>query len=288
MLLLPVVYFVIFSYWPMINILIAFMQNNIFIPVWQSPWERWVGLANFRWAFNNVQFFQAVRNTIMFSVLDLVVGFPAPIILALLLNEIKFPKFKRVTQTISYMPFFLSWIIISGLMINLFRTQTGAVNNIIMAMGFEPVPFLASSWHWVFTNVFTSVWRTVGWSTIIYLAAITNVNPELYEAADIDGATRIRKMWNVTLPSILPVITVLLILTLGGIVGADFARFVATENMLVRDVSTVLPIFVFRWGLEGAQFHRAAAVGLISSIINLFFLFGANYISRKVTGSGLW
>jgi len=288
MLILPIAFFVIFSYWPMVNLLIAFMTNNIFVPVTDAPWDRWVGLDNFRWALQNIQFIQAVRNTLMFSFLDLVIGFPMPIILALLLNELKFKRFKRITQTISYMPFFLSWIIVGGLMLRLFQTQTGAVNNIIMSFGFEPVPFLTSSNHWAFTNVFTAIWRGLGFNTIIYLAAITAVSPELYEAADMDGASRLRKMWHVTLPGIRPVILTLLILTLGGIMGADMARFLAMENHLVRDVSTVLPIFVFRWGIEGAQFHRAAAVGLIASVINLVILFSANFISRKVSGSGLW
>jgi len=288
MLLLPIAYFFIFSYWPMVNLLIAFMTNNIIIPITQAPWERWVGLANFRWAFDNIQFVQAVRNTVMFSLMDLGIGFPMPIILALLFNELKFKRFKKITQTISYMPFFLSWIIVGGLMLTLFRTQTGAVNLLLMNLGFEPITFLTSSNHWAFTNVFTAIWRSLGFNTIIYLAAITAVNPELYEAADMDGASRLRKMWHVTLPGIRPVIITLLILTLGGIMGADMARFLATENHLVRDVSTVLPIFVFRWGLEGAQYHRAAAVGLMASIINLIILFSANFISRKVSGSGLW
>ena len=288
MLLLPIAFFLVFSYWPMINILIAFMTNNIRIPVTYNTMDRWVGLANFRWALANVQFIQAVRNTVMFSFLDLILGFPMPIILALLLNELKFKRFKKITQTISYMPFFLSWIIVGGLMFRLFRTETGAINNIIMRFGFSPIPFLTSSRHWVFTNVFTAIWRGLGWNTIIYLAAITAVNPELYEAAEMDGANRLRRMWHVTLPGIQPVIITLLILTLGGIMGADMARFLATENHLVRDVSTVLPIFIFRWGIEGAQFHRAAAVGLIGSIINLIILFSANFISRRVSGKGLW
>ena len=288
MLVLPIAFFAVFSYWPMINILIAFMTNNIRIPVTQATSERWVGLANFRWVLDNIQFVQAVRNTVMFSFLDLLLGFPMPIILALLLNELKFKRFKKITQTISYMPFFLSWIIVGGLMLRLFRTETGAVNNIIMRMGFDPIPFMTNSNHWIFTNVFTAIWRGLGWNTIIYLAAITAVNPELYEAAEMDGASRLRKMWHVTLPGIQPVIITLLILSLGAIMSADMARFLATENHLVRDVSTVLPIFVFRWGLEGAQFHRAAAAGLIGSIINLIILFSANFLSRKVTGKGLW
>jgi len=289
MLVLPITFFLIFSYWPMINILIAFMRNNVIIPVTTEPWTRWVGLENFYWLFDNVQFRQAARNTVMFSLLDLVIGFPMPIILALLLNELKFKFFKRFTQTITYMPFFLSWIIVGGLMIRLFRTETGAVNIFLMNyLGLENgIPFLTNSNHWIFTNVFTNIWRGLGWNTIIYLAAITAVNPELYEAADLDGANRLRKMWHVTLPGIRPVIMTLLILTLGGIMGADMARFLATENHLVRDASTVFPIFVFRWGIEGLQYHRAAAAGLFASFLNLIFLFTANFFSPKGTGNGL-
>ena len=284
MLLLPITFFIVFSYWPMVNILIAFMRNNIITPVLYQPWDRWVGLENFRWLFDNVQFQQAFRNTIMFSILDMAIGFPLPIILALLLNEIKFKRFKRVTQTITYMPFFLSWIIIGGLVTRLFRTDTGAIN----VMFGTTIPFLTDSTNWVFTNVFTNIWRGLGWNTIIYLAAITAVNPELYEAADLDGASRLRKMWHVTLPGIRPVIMTLLILTLGGIMGADMARFLAMENRLVADVSMVFPIFVLRWGIEGLQYHRAAAAGLVASLLNLVFLFCANFASRKATGSGLW
>jgi putative aldouronate transport system permease protein len=284
MLALPIAFFLIFSYWPMVNILIAFMRNNIIIPILYQPWDRWVGLENFRWLMDNVQFQQAFRNTIMFSVLDLVLGFPLPIILALLLNELKFKRFKRLTQTITYMPFFLSWIIIGGMAVRLFHTQTGAVNILFNSN----IAFLSDSTNWTFTNVFTNIWRGLGWNTIIYLAAITAVNPELYEAADLDGASRLRKMWHVTLPSIRPVIMTLLILTLGGIMGADMARFLALENRLVADVAMVFPIFVLRWGIEGLQFHRAAAAGLVASLLNLVFLFTANFVSRKATGSGLW
>ena len=286
MLLLPIAFFFIFSYMPMINMLIAFKQNNIIRPIMEVPW---VGLDNFRWLFNNVQFFDAIRNTIMFSVLDLAIGFPAPIILALLLNEIKFRKFKRITQTISYMPFFLSWVIIGGLSTRLLAPD-GAVNNILVnTLSFnQPVPFLSNDTYWIATNVFFAIWRSLGWNTIIYLAAITAVNPELYEAADIDGASRLRKMWHVTLPGIRPVIVILFILTIGQIMGADMARFLAMENNLVLHVSLVMPIFVFRWGIQGLQYHRAAAAGLVGSVINLVLLFGANMLARKLGGRGLW
>jgi len=285
MLVLPVAYFFIFSYVPLVNVLLAFKQNNVVARVWDVPW---VGFDNFVHIFSLQIFRDAIRNTLMFSFLDLVIGFPAPIILALLLNELKLPRFKKITQTISYMPFFLSWVIVGGLSVSLFSTSTGTINAIIINMGFDPIPFLNNPRYWVFTNVLLSVWRSVGWNTIIYLAAITNVNPELYEAADMDGASRIRKMWHVTLPSIRPVIIILLILTLGQIMGADLARFISLENLIVRSVSEVLPTFVFRWGLQSMQFSIAAAVGIFQSLIGMVLLLSANFAVKKLGGQGFW
>jgi len=287
MLVLPIAFFVIFRYWPMYNILLAFKQNNIFLPLLEVPW---VGMDNFAHAWSMDHFHNAVQSTVMFSVLDLVIGFPAPIVLAILLNELKFKKFKRITQTISYMPHFLSWIIISGMALRLFATNTGAVNNILMAwFNMEPIPFLADTTHWVFTVVLIAVWRSLGWNSIIYLAAITSINPELYEAAEVDGASRLRKIWHVTLPGIRPVIVILFILTMGNIMGADFERFMALSNNLVRSVSDVLPVFVFRWGLLNLQYALATAVGVIQAVINLLLLLGANFVIKKIDGeAGLW
>ena len=284
MLLLPMVYFFVFSYLPMVYIQLAFRQNNVVQPVWDVAW---VGWANFQRAFDIQPFMTAIRNTLMFSFLDLVFGFPAPIILALMLNELKLPRFKKLTQTISYMPFFLSWVIIGGLMTRLFAGN-GTINNILMQRGHEAVPFLTDNVNWVFMNVFTNIWRGVGWNTIIYLAAITNVNPELYEAADMDGASRLRKIWHVTLPGIRPVMVIILILTLGHIMGADLARFVTLENNLVRDVSDVIPTFIWRWGLQSFQFSLAAAVGIFQSIIGMILLIGANHVAKKLGSHGFW
>jgi len=287
MLLLPITFFIIFRYIPMVNIALAFKQNNVFLPLFEVPW---VGLDNFRHAWAMDHFHNAVRSTVMFSILDMAVGFPAPIILALLLNELKFKRFKRITQTISYMPHFLSWIIIAGMVLRLFATDTGAINN-LMASWFNmaPVPFLAETTPWVWTVVFTAVWRSLGFNTILYLAAITSINSELYEAAEVDGASRLRKIWHVTLPGIRPVIVILFILTMGNIMSADFERFMALSNNLVRSVSDVLPVFVFRWGLQSLRFSLAAAVGVIQSVINMILLLGANYVIKKIDGeAGLW
>jgi putative aldouronate transport system permease protein len=291
MLLLPMAFFIIFRYVPMINMQIAFRENNIIRDIWEVDW---VGFANFERALVHPPFRNAFRNTIVFSVLDIAFGFPSPIILALLLNELKFRKFKRVTQTISYMPHFLSWIIISGMAIRLFSTNVGTVNDILYPRFYpfisEPIPFLTSEVHWVVTVVLLGVWRSIGWNTIIYLAAITGVNPELYEAADMDGASRLRKMWHVTLPGIRPVIIILFILALGGTMGADFERFLALRNDLVDNVSEVLPLYVWRWGITRPHVGQAmaTAVGLMQNIINFGLLMGANFIVKKLGGSGLW
>lgn len=285
MLVLPVLFFFIFSYLPLINIQLAWRANNVVQSVWNVPW---VGWDNFARAFQLQPFRSAIRNTLMFSFLDLVLGFPAPIILALLLNELKFPRFKKVTQTISYMPFFLSWVIIGGLATRLFSTSYGTINNLLYQAGFDRIPFLTDNTNWVFTNVFTNIWRGIGWNTIIYLAAITNVSPELYEAADMDGASRLRKMWHVTLPGIRPVMVIILILTLGHIMGADLARFITLDNNLVRDVAEVIPTFTFRWGLQSFQFALAAAVGIFQSIIGMTLLLAANWGAKKLGSHGFW
>jgi putative aldouronate transport system permease protein len=224
----------------------------------------------------------------MLNLLDLIVGFPAPIILAILLNELAFKKFKRITQTIVYMPHFLSWIIISGLALQLFAPTNGFVNIFIQKLGFESIPFLNSSFHWVWTYVFLGIWQSVGWNTIIYLAAITGINPEQYEAASVDGASRLRKIWHITLPGIKSTIIILLILSLGRILGSEFDRPYALGNMLVSDVSNVIATFVYTNGIRGLQFSLTTAVGLFQSVIGVIFIFGANSLARRFGERGIW
>jgi len=288
MLILPLVFFAVFSYWPMPNILIAFTVNQPLTSVWDNiAGGGWVGFGNFVRAFETPQFVNAVRNTIRFSFWDLVVGFPAPIILALLLNELKWERFKKVTQTISYLPHFLSWVIIGAMALQLFSQSSGAVTSLIYNWTGTEVNFLTDHRNWSMTNVAFAVWRSLGFNTIIYLAAITSISPELYEAADIDGASRLRKMWHITLPEIRPVIATLLILALGGIMAADLARFEAMGNSLVRPVADVIPMFIFRWALEGNQFSLGAAIGIIQNLIGLFLILGGNVVIKKLGGNGI-
>jgi putative aldouronate transport system permease protein len=288
MLSLPIAFFVIFRYIPMTYIQIAFKKFNLFKSVWEMEPAGSYGFEWFIKAFSNRDFFYALRNTLLLNTLDLLAGFPAPIILALLLNELAFKMFKRVTQTVVYMPHFLSWIIISGLALQLFAPTTGLVNIVLMKMGFEAVPFLNEPTYWVVTYILLGIWQSVGWNTIIYLAAITGISPELYEAASVDGAGRLRRIWHITLPGIRPTIIVLLIMSLGRILGSEFDRPYALGNNLVKGVSNVISTFVYTVGIRGSQFSLTTAVGLFQSVICVIFLAAANTIAEKSGERGIF
>lgn len=288
LLALPLIYFLVFRYIPMSYIQIAFKKYNITQSAWDMEWAKNGGWEYFIKAFSNRDFLYALRNTIMLNFLDLIIGFPAPIILALILNELTFKKFKRLTQTVVYMPHFLSWIIISGLSLQLFAPTNGLVNIILNNMGIDSIPFLNNPSHWVWTYILWGVWQSAGWNTIIYLAAITGINPELYEAASVDGANRFKKMWHITLPGLRPTIVVLLIMSLGRILGSEFDRPYAMGNNLVRSVSNVISTFVYTNGIKGLQFSLTTAVGLFQSVICVIFLLLANTIAKRFGDRGIW
>lgn len=288
MLVLPISFFMTFRYIPMAYIQIAFKKYSIVKSPWEMPWANNHGFEYFIKAFSNRDFLYAVRNTIMLNLLDLVIGFPAPIILALLLNELPFRRFKRVTQTVAYMPHFLSWIIIYGMALHLLAPSSGLVNIVLSRLGFEPIPFLNSSTHWVGTYVLLGVWQSVGWNTIIYLAALTSINPELYEAAAVDGANRFRAIWHVTLPGLRPTIITLLILNLGRILSSEFDRPYALGNALVSNVSNVIATFVYTYGIRGLQFSLTTAVGLFQSVVCVVFLFAADALAKRFGERGIW
>ena len=283
LLALPLLYLLIFKYVPMIYIQIAFKKYSIVQSVWEMPLAANHGFEYFIKAFKNRDFINALRNTLTLNLLDLVIGFPAPI-----LNELVFKKFKRVVQTIAYMPHFLSWVIIYGLALQIFAPTTGFLNMILTGLGFESVPFLNDSAHWVGTYIFLGVWQSFGWNSIVYLAAIAGINSELYEAASVDGAGRFKKMWHITLPGIKPTIVVLLVMNLGNILGSGFDRPFALQNNLVMDVAEVLSTFVYKNGIKGLQFSLTTAVGFFQSIVCVIFLLLANWISRKLGERGIW
>ena len=287
MLLPPLAFFVIFRYIPMTNIVIAFKDYNMFRSIWAVPW---VGLKWFQKAIVSRDFFYALRNTIGLNLLDLAIGFPAPIMLAILLNELVYRRFKRITQTIVYLPHFLSWIIISGLAFQLFAPNTGLVNMALSRWGWvsAPIRFLDTTRGWVITYIFLGLWQSIGWNTIIYLAAITGISPELYEAAEVDGASRLRKIWHVTLPGLRPTIVTLLIMSLGRILGSEFDRPYALRNSLVAEVADVISTYVYRTGIRANQFSLAAAVGLFQSVVCVIFLVAANSIAKRAGERGIW
>lgn len=288
LLFLPLLYLLIFKYIPMVYIQIAFKKYSIVQSVWQMPWAANHGFEYFIKAFSSKDFLVALRNTLVLNILDLLAGFPAPIIFALVLNELCFKKFKRVVQTIAYMPHFLSWVIIYGLALQLLAPTNGLINMWLTSMGFEAIPFLNESKHWIGTYVGLGVWQNFGWGSIIYLAAIAGISPELYEAAAVDGAGRFRKIWHITLPGIRPTIVTLLIMNLGGILGSGFDRPFALQNTIVRDVSEVISTYVFKVGIRGLQFSLTTAIGLFQSVVGVIFLLASNKLARKMGERGIW
>jgi putative aldouronate transport system permease protein len=288
MLVLPMAFFIIFRYIPMTNIVIAFKDYNIFQGVWAEG-SPWVGLKWFQRAFSTRDFWNALRNTIYLNLFDLLMGFPAPIILALLLNELVFKTYKKFTQTVIYLPHFLSWIIVSSIASRLLAPTTGVVNLFLVEnFGIGPIDFLMDKGKWVMTYIFFGVWKEMGWGTIIYLAAITGINPELYEAAEVDGAGRWRKLWHITLPGIRPTIVVLLIMNIGRILGIEFDRPYTMMNNIVMEVADVLSTLVYRLGIRSFQYSLTAAIGLFQSIVCVIFLVGANALAKKLGERGIW
>ncbi len=284
LLVLPVSYFIIFKYGPMYGILIAFKDFNFFQGINGSEW---IGLDGFREVFAMPDFYKVLRNTLMLNFLDLIVSFPAPLFLAIMLYELKIGWFKKLSQTILYIPHFISWVIIGGIVLQVFGTQSGMINNIITSLGFDAIPFLTDKKDWLITYLAVGVWQSAGWGTIIYLAALTGINRELFEAADVDGAGRLRKIWSITLPSLKPTIVTLLIINLGHMIAIGFERPYIIGNTAVRDYADVLSTFVYRIGIESGQYTIATVVGLFQALVGLVFVLGANYASKKLADQSI-
>jgi putative aldouronate transport system permease protein len=285
LLFLPIAHTIIFRYLPMYGVTIAFRDYNLFKGIFGSPW---IGLDAFREVFQTKGFFRALRNTFMLNGLDLFVGFPAPIILALILNELRSRRYKRLAQSILYLPHFLSWVIIAGIVLRVFAPTNGLLNIFFRSIGLNTVPFLTEPPQWVVTYIGVGVWQNIGWGTIIYLAAISGISPELYEAAEVDGASRLQKVWHVTLPGILPTMVILLILNIGRMALIDFERPFLIGNALVWEYSDVISTFVYRVGIQNGRFTISTAVGLFQSVVSLVFLLAANFVSNRATGHGIW
>ena len=282
---LPVIaFYIIFHYAPMYGVIIAFKD---FAPMKGILGSRWVGLLYFKQFFTSIYAGRTIVNTLLISILDLLWGFPAPILLALLLNEVKHTAFKKAVQTITYLPHFISLIVVCGLILD-FTQQQGIVNNIITFFGGQPILFMQRPEWFRTIYVGTNIWQGVGWGSIIYLAALSGVDQQLYEAASIDGAGRLKQMIHVTLPGIAPTIIVMLILHMGGLMSVGYEKVILLYNPLTYSTADIISSFVYRMGLQNFNYGYATAVGLFNSLINLILLVTANAISRKVNETSLW
>lgn len=282
--MLPLAFVIVFKYLPMTGLVIAFKDYKIARGFWGSDW---VGLQVFHDLFAKPDFIRAVRNTLLLNVLDLCFSFTMPIVLALLLNEIKSIRFKRINQTILYLPHFLSWVIIGAIAYQLLSEGGGVVNNLIELMGGTRVPFLQEDTHWLISYLVIGVWQSMGWGTIIYLAAMSGINPEMYEAATVDGAGRWRKVWNITLPSIRATIVTLLIMALGKVMDGSFERIYALQNKATTEFTTTIPVLVYRWGIESGNFSRATAIGLFQSVIGIILVISADRVAKRLGEDGI-
>lgn len=284
LLVIPFIFVVIFKFLPYTGLVIAFKDYKVAKGFFDS---QWIGFDIFEKVFRHRNFIPALRNTLLLNILDLVFGFPMPIILALLLNEIRNKYFKKISQTLLYLPHFLSWIIIGALAYQLFGLNSGVINNLIEAMGNARIPFLQEDTWWLIVYVIIGVWQTMGWGTIIYLAAITSVNPELYEAARVDGAGRLKQCIHVTLPCIRSTIVVLLIMNLGKVMGGSFERVIALSNYKATEFTTTIPVLIYQWGIGSGKFSESTALGLFQSVIGLVLVVMSDFIAKKLGEDGL-
>ncbi|WP_318708897.1 ABC transporter permease [Candidatus Acetatifactor stercoripullorum] len=286
LLLFPLLMVIIFSYAAYPGLRMVFMDYK---PARGYDGSEWVGLETFIKVFQDADFHRALRNSIVFNVLDLVIGFPMPVILALILNELRFPRFKKVTQTILYLPHFLSWAIIGSVAYTMFRPSTGLVNMALMDLGLieEGIPFLTEKFHWAVTYLLLNVWQTMGWGTIIYLAAITGINGELYEAAMIDGANRWKRMWHITLPGIKGTIVTMLIMNLGRVMNSNLERLTALQNSQVKDFQYQLAVYIFEKGLENGRFSMSTTVNLFQSLVGVILVLLSDRVAKKLGEDGL-
>ncbi len=286
LMLVPVLaFYFIFKYLPMYGVVIAFQDYSIFRGVAGS---RWVGFENFAWAFEQPTFWLATANTIKLNLLSLIFGFPAPIILALLLNEVRRRSFKAVVQSISYLPHFFSWVVVYGIVLAFFSPFNGMLPKLLHNLGLESVGFLTRINWWLSIFIGSGIWKGAGWAAIIYISALSAIDPDLYDAAYVDGAGLLRSTWHVTLPGIRPTIIIIFIINLGQLLNIGFEQPFLLGNAHVSDVAEVLSTYIYRFGLLQQEFSLTAAVGLMQSLINFGLLILANYVIRLTGQRGIW
>ncbi|MEJ9221290.1 ABC transporter permease subunit [Paenibacillus glucanolyticus] len=278
-------YYLIFKYLPMFGVVISFQNYNLFKGIWESDW---VGFKNYLMFFKNPDFLIIIRNTFLLGLYNLIFGFPAPIILAILLNEVTKGVFKRFVQTVSYLPHFISNVVVAGMVVMFLSPSTGMINSFIEWLGFEPINFLMKPDYFRSIYVISDIWQHVGWETIIYLAALTAIDPQLYEAAKIDGANRWKQMLNVTLPGMAPTIIILLILHVGRVLEVGFEKVFLLYNPATYETADVIGTYVYRTGIIGGNYSYATAIDLFTGLISLILVYGTNLLSRKVSETSLW
>ena len=280
-----IVWYILFCYAPMFGLVIAFKEYDVFQGIGAS---QWVGLEHFERFFTSIYAVRLIRNTFLISFYGLVFGFPAPIILALLFNELKAGKFKKLTQTISYLPHFISTVIIVGMFTTFLQPETGLINNIIARFGGKRIYFLAEPRYFRSLYIIMDIWRSVGWGSIIYLAALSNVEMELYEACIIDGGGYWRQLWHITLPGIAPTVVIMLILRIGQLMTVGYESIILMYSPSTYITGDVISTYVYRVGLQDANYSFSSAVGMFNSVISLILLVFANTISKRFGETSLW
>ena len=284
-LMIPIlIYLILFCYKPMYGLIIAFKNYK---PALGFAGSKWVGLKYFKKFFGDYYFFRILRNTFLISLYSILWGFPAPILLALMLNELRGERFKRTVQTVTYIPHFISMVVICSI-IRQFCLSDGVFNDIGAFFGAQRTALLQKPGYFRTIYVASGIWQEIGWSSIIYLAALTGIDPQLYEAAEIDGANRLRQTWHITLPGIMPTIIMLLILRMGSILGVGYEKILLLYNETIYETADVISTYVYRSGLVKMQYSYSTAVGLMNSVINVILLLSANALSRRVSESSLW
>ncbi len=287
MMLLPViVFYLLFKYTPMIGEIIAFKDYRLGDGIFGSEW---VGFKHFQSLFVSIDFWRVIRNTLLLNVYSLVFGFPVPIILALLLNEVRKEWYKRTVQNLLYLPHFISWVVLGGIFIAILSPSTGVVNAVLEhVFGIEPIYFMASSAWWPVAYTMSGIWREAGWGTILYLAAMASIDPQLYEAAKIDGANKLRQIWHITLPGIRSTVAILLVLRMGHMMDVGLEQTLILQNQSVLDVADVISTYVYRVGLQNMNYSYTTALGLFQSAVGLILVIGVNRLTRSFGEKGLW
>ncbi len=277
-------FYFIFKYVPMLGSVMAFKNYNFTDGILHSPWT---GLGNFEVLFSNPQTLNIIRNTLVLSVLNIVIGFPIPILLAVLLNEVRKQWFKKWVQTLVYLPHFFSWVIVGGIVVTMFAEQNGIINALLERLTGKTFSFLYNETSWISIFLGSGIWKEAGFSTIIFLAAITGINPSLYEAASMDGASKWRQIIHITLPGISATIVLLLILQMGNVMSVGFDPVYVLQNSGVYNVSEVISTYIYKVGIQGGQFSLTSAMGLFESVVGFVLVFSANLVARRF-GRGLW